>query len=263
MRILLVDDQPLFLDSLRGAMRSVDGVEHVATASDGRAAAELFFTEKCNICLIEVASRRIDRDAAITGIFERDPGAKIVALTIQADEQLVIEMVLRGLKGYLLKQTLVSDLVRALRRVHEGFEVYAPEAVGIVTSRLRSVMLAYPGANGNGVYYDAGSAPGSVAGIGEAAAEFAAAALPLQNEELNRLSEREREILMLVADGISNRQIASIVHVTEGTIKNHVSNILRKLRLSNRSELVAYAWKFGLKNMEVAAAGDRHSAAGA
>ena len=121
MRILLVDDQPLFMDSLRGALRRTDGVEHVATASDGGAAPEIYASEKCNVCLIEVASTRLDWDAAIRGIFERDPGAKIVALTIQADEQLVIEMVLRGLKGDLLKQTLVSDLVRALRRVHEGF----------------------------------------------------------------------------------------------------------------------------------------------
>lgn len=227
MRLLVLDDQTLFLESLKGVLEKLDDIESVVTASSEQTALGAAGSSSVDICLVEVGSPRINWKSAITEMLWIDPHLKIAALSSKIDEETVLGLALRGAKGYILKDTPLTDLVWALKRINAGLEVYAPEAQCILLRNLRRLML--PAA----ASYD----------VGFTAVQHGGA----DRTEFLRLSDREREVFLLLADGLSNREIAAEVHVTEGTVKNHVSNILRKLRLSQRSELVAFAWSRGLK----------------
>lgn len=210
-RILLADDHPLFREGV-AALLSARGFQVVGEASDGLEALELARQLHPALVLMDIHMPRLDGLAATRLISTELPATRIIMLTISEEEADLFEAIKSGARGYLLKNT----------ETHAFFELLNDAA--------------------------AGEAPISRKLAGKLLNEFARqssvprAASPVVEE----LSDREIEILKLVAEGLTNREIATRLNLSENTIKYHLKNVLQKLHLHNRAQAVAYAIQSGL-----------------
>jgi NarL family two-component system response regulator LiaR len=207
-RLLIVDDHAIVREGLRVLLEEEADIELAGEAADGHeavAAAERLRPDVILLDLLMPGLRGLD---VIPRVLAAQPACRILVLTSFAEDQNVLAAMQAGAAGYLLKDMLRADLVRAIRQAADGVPVLHPEA-----QRKLVEHLARP-----------------------SAAEAPAA----------DLTEREREVLRLIAQGLSNRQIAGHLHITEGTVKGHVSNILSKLHLQDRTQAALYAVRHGL-----------------
>jgi len=214
LRVLLVDDQPLFRKALAGLVNAQLDMTVVGEADDGLAALERVRELAPDVVVMDVnmpVAGGVDGVRAIRGAgFE----TRIVMLTISEDDDDLFDAIRAGADGYLLKNIRPEALFENLRGVMRG---EAPIAPGIAHRLLDALRDGLP-------------RPASpAAGAGETA-----------------LTRREAEILQLVAAGLSNKEIAGRLTITEGTVKNHVHNALEKLHLSNRTQAAAYTVAHGL-----------------
>jgi two-component system nitrate/nitrite response regulator NarL len=207
-RVLVVDDSPLARRAVREVLAADRAFEVVGEAADGADALRLARELRPDLVLMDVRLPGLDGIHATARIKEAQPGCKVVMLSVSDDARDLFASIKSGAQGYLLKDLDPEDWTTYLRQILSG---EAPISREIATRILQEFAEANP-------------APG----------------VPLET-----LSPREQEVLELVAAGLSNREIALRLDIAEGTVKNHLRNILGKLHLRNRTALAAYAARYG------------------
>jgi DNA-binding NarL/FixJ family response regulator len=208
-RVLIVDDQPLARAGFRAVLEATAGIEVVAEADSGERAVELARHHRPDVVLMDVRMPGMDGIEAT----RRMPGQRVLILTTFGLDDYIIEALRSGASGFLLKDAPVEELVRAVRTIAAGDAQLSPA----VTKRLLDQV-----------------------------ARRLPAAVSRESGALAALTDREREVLRLVAGGMSNAEIAAALVVSEPTVKTHVSNVLQKLGLRDRVQAVIYAYENGL-----------------
>ncbi len=207
-RVLVVDDQELFRRGLIMLLSGDTDIEVVGEAADGISATDLAVTTAPDVILLDVRMPRRSGVEACRAIKEAVPSAKIIMLTVSDEEADLYESVKNGASGYLLKDSSIEEVAQAIRVVNEGQSLISPSmAVKLID-------------------------------------EFKQMSKPeRETGPALRLTERELEVLRLVAKGLNNREVAKQLFISENTVKNHVRNILEKLQLHSRMEAVMYAMR--------------------
>ena len=209
-RVLVADDQRLIREGIASLLGIQPGIDVVGMACDGREAALRAVELRADVVLMDVRMPGVDGVAA-AALLRRDlPGCRVLMLTPFDDERYVVEALRAGASGYLLKDLPAADLATAVRAAHAGVQQFDPAAV----ARLRAALDRRAGA------LDGDPVPGT-------------GRVPLTG--------REVEVLRLIAGGATNREIARRLAVSEGTVKNHVSSILSRLGLRDRTQAAIYA----------------------
>jgi DNA-binding NarL/FixJ family response regulator len=212
-RVLLVDDQRLMREGLRILLELEPDLEIVGEAGDGQSALEAYADRQPDVVLMDVRMPGMDGVEATWRLHERWPDARVIILTTFDDDEYVFEGLRAGALGYLLKDVSGHDLAEAVRTVAAGGVLIEPSvARKVVTEFARMASPARPP--------DAGLA--------------------------DPLSEREQEILQLLAQGLSNREIAERLILAPGTVKNYVTTILQKLGVRDRTQAALRARELGL-----------------
>lgn len=216
-RVLVVDDQQLMREGLTSLLQVQDGIEIVGSAAHGQEAIELALRLQPDVVLLDVRMPVMDGVQAAQILHRELPHCKILMLTTFDDEDYVRQALSVGASGYLLKDIPARDLAQAVHAVRRG--IYQLDQT--VMQRIISAQAA----------------PLRVSTSPSAGASAPSPALPLQTE----LTGREREVLRLIARGATNREIAEALVISEGTVKNHISNILSRLGLRDRTQAAIYA----------------------
>lgn len=235
-RVVLVDDDPLITRSLATILEADGKVAVAATGTRGTEAAALYERHLPDIMLLDI--RMPDRSGldAAADILATRPEARIVFLTTFADDDYLVRALRLGARGYLIKQEAAA-LTRSLRAVMDGQLVLGSE----VSERVGALMGSGTPAQGDGVSPggDGGSSQGGatpsrggIAAVRACAPAFAA-----------DFTEREHDIAQLVAEGLDNREIAQTLYLSEGTVRNHISALLQKTGLKNRTHLAIAWWR--------------------
>ncbi len=209
--VCLVDDQTLVRQGIRSLLELSDSIRVVAEASDGAQAIELIPRVRPNVVLLDMRMPNLSGLDVLKQLTARGELPPTIILTTFDDEQLVLAGLKAGAKGYLLKDVSLDQLVDAVKAVAAGGSLVKPA----VTQRL-------------------------LAGLEHMHNQFASLDQP------DPLTDRETEILRLMAGGYSNKEIANSLGVAEGTVKNHVSNILSKLGVRDRTRAVLKAFEIGI-----------------
>ncbi|MEI2811201.1 MAG: response regulator transcription factor [Nocardioides sp.] len=205
-RVLVVDDQELFRRGLVMLLAVEPGVEVVGEAGDGVAGTQLAATVAPDVVLLDVRMPKRSGIDACRAIKEAVPSAKIIMLTASEEEADLYEAVKSGASGYLVKDSSIDEVAQAVRVVADGQSLISPSMAVKLIDEFKQMSRPQPD---------------SVPGL--------------------RLTERELEVLRLVAKGLNNREVAKQLFISENTVKNHVRNILEKLQLHSRMEAVMYA----------------------
>jgi two-component system NarL family response regulator len=207
-RVVVVDDQELFRRGLTMVIGALDGIDLVGEAGDGLEAIDVVLRTDPDVVLLDVrmpGRTGIETCAELKALM---PSARIVMLTASDEESDLYDAVKSGASGYLLKDASIDDVAQAVRLVADGQSLISPAMAVKLLDEFKQLARS-------------GSVP---------------VAAP-------RLTERELEVLRLVARGHGNREIAKTLFISENTVKNHVRNILEKLQLHSRMEAVMYAVK--------------------
>jgi two-component system, NarL family, response regulator LiaR len=206
-RVLLVDDHAIVREGLRTLLSEEPAIKVVGEAANGAEAVALTATLHPDVILMDLVMPEMDGIQAMQGICEASPSSRVLVLTSFGDDHRVRDAIQAGAIGYLLKDVLKADLLRAIRAAAQGQPTLHPEAqrqlMRQVTTPARSL--------------------------------------------LDDLTPRERDVLRLIVRGQSNKEIAATLHVTEGTVKGHVSAILAKLGVADRTQAALYAVKHDIE----------------
>lgn len=219
-RVLLADDQPLFRTGFRMILEDEDGITVVGEAADGEEAIGLTNQLEPDVVLMDVRMPGTDGMEATRRIVAQHPSARVLVLTTYDLDEYAFTALRYGASGFLLKDAQPAELASAVRAVASGDAVVAPR----VTRRLLDTFASRLPDLRSG--YDQGST------------------------DLDRLTEREREVLVRVARGLSNREIGAALYVSEPTVKSHFGHILNKLGLRDRVHAVVFAYQVGLVKPE-------------
>ncbi len=231
-RVLVVDDQELIREGIASLLGLQPGIAVVGTARDGAAAAELAVALAADVVLMDVRMPGGDGTEATALIRRERPGCQVVMLTTFDDEEYVVQALRAGAAGYLLKDLPAAELAAAVRLAHAGIAQFGAQAVGRLAAAIaRQGQCAPPPS----VPAEPGLAEPVTGGPDEA--------VPVQP---GQLTARETDVLRLVACGATNREIASRLFLSEGTVKNHLSRILTRLGLRDRTQAAIYAHDHGL-----------------
>jgi DNA-binding NarL/FixJ family response regulator len=207
-RVLIADDHEVFRHGLEQALAGEPDIDIVGIATDGLGAAEQAVALTPDVVLMDVRMPVLSGVEATTRIRTERPDVKVMILSGSDDEQDLFAAVRAGASGYLLKEVSIEDLADAVRAVNRGEGLVAPSMVAKLLQ------------------------------------EFTAMSRRVSEDEsggVPKLTDREREVLRLVARGMSNKEIAADLVIAENTVKNHVRNILEKLHLRSRTEAAMYA----------------------
>ena len=207
-RVLIVDDHALFRRGLEMVLAQEPDIEVVGEAADGAEAVSMAVEMVPDIVLMDVRMPRRGGIDATSAIKEKVPSAKIVMLTISDEEADLFDAIKAGAMGYLLKEISIDEVARDIRAVFNGQSLISPSMASKLLTEFASMIK------------NKDDRP----------------QLPTP-----RLTDREMEVLRLVAKGMNNRDIAKQLFISENTVKNHIRNILEKLQLHSRMEAVVYA----------------------
>ena len=223
-RVLVVDDQQLMRDGIASLLRVQAGIEIVGTAANGQEAVERASSQQPDVILMDVRMPVLDGVAATEQIHRQMPACKILMLTTFNDDTYILEALQVGASGYLLKDLPARDLAQAIRAVHRGIFQLDPS----VADQLKALLSQSRATREDSQKKNVSTAP--------------AADTPNANPfGLTELTGRELEVLRLIAKGATNREIAEALVISEGTVKNHISNILVRLNVRDRTQAAIYA----------------------
>ena len=204
MKIVIVDDDCLVSEALKTILEVNEDVQVFATGMDGRDAVKLFGEYKPDVLLMDIRMKNMSGLEASAEILKADPDANILLLTTFLDDEYIVKALRLGAKGYLLKQDYAS-ILPALRAVHSGQTVFGQEIVSKIPDLIRKKE------------------------------EF-----DYNSYEIN---DREKEIIRLIAEGYSNKEIAAELYLSEGTVRKYLSSILDKLQLRDRTQVAVFYYK--------------------
>ncbi len=205
-RVLVVDDQRLMRTGIASLLEIQDGLEIVGMAANGQEAIEQAVSLQPDVILMDVRMPIMDGVAATAHIRRQLPDCQVLMLTTFDDEEYVLEALRAGACGYLLKDIPAHDLARAILAAHQGIYQLDPAVASKVVNALRTKPEPH-----------------------------------VQDAAIEGLTQREIEVLRLIAKGASNREIAEALAISEGTVKNHISNILSSLGLRDRTQAAIFA----------------------
>jgi DNA-binding NarL/FixJ family response regulator len=205
-RVAVVDDQELFRRGLTMLLGVEDDIDVVGEAGDGIAATELAATAVPDVILMDVRMPKRSGIEACVAIKEAAPTARIIMLTVSDEEADLYDAVKNGASGYLLKDSSIDEVAQAIRVVADGQSLISPSMAIKLLDEFKQMSRS-----------------------------------DRQQVPTPKLTDRELEVLKLVAQGLNNREIAKRLFISENTVKNHVRNILEKLQLHSRMEAVMYA----------------------
>lgn len=206
-KVLLVDDHEMVRMGVSVYLSTQPDIEVVGEAENGRKGSELALQLRPDIILMDLVMDKMDGVEATRAIIQEWPEAKIVVVTSFLDDEKLYPVIEAGATSYLLKTSRASDIADAVRATYDGETVLEPKVTGKMMSRMRQKKEQ-----------------------------------PLHDD----LTEREFEILLLIAEGKSNQEIADELFIALKTVKTHVSNILNKLNVSDRTQAVIYAFRHQL-----------------
>ena len=209
-RVMVVDDHPMWRDAVERDLVDA-GLEVVGVAADGRQALVRFDAVRPQVVLLDLQIPEPDGVAVTAELVQRDPDVRVLILSASGEQADVLAAVKAGAAGYLVKSASRDDLLDAVRRAADGDPVFTPGLAGLVLGEFQRISED-----------------------------------PEPDPAEPRLTERETEVLKLVAKGMSYRQIAERFVLSHRTVQNHVQNILGKLQMHNRVELTRYAIERGL-----------------
>ena len=210
-RVMVVDDHPMWREGVARDLTEA-GFEVVATAANGTEALNRAPAARPAVVLLDLQIPAPNGVEVTASLVRSDPGVRVLILSASGEQADVLEAVKAGATGYLVKSASRDELLTAVRRVAAGDTVFTPGLAGLVLGEYRRLS-------------DAPARP---------------------DTDTPRLTERETEVLRLVAKGLSYKQIADRLYLSHRTVQNHVQNTLRKLQLHNRVQLVRYAIEQGL-----------------
>ena len=210
-RVLIADDHAIVRKGLRALLATEPGIEIVGEAQDGKQAITEAHRLRPDVILMDLVMPRLDGIAAIRHISTQQPETRILVLTSFSTDDKIFPAVKAGALGYLLKDSGPDELISAIRQVHQGESSLHPHVARKLLEELTR---------------------------------------PSSQPDSDPLSDREIEVLQLVAQGQSNQQIAARLAIKEATVRTHVSNILNKLHLSSRTQAALYALRAGLASLD-------------
>ncbi len=217
-RVLVVDDQQLIREGIASLLSIQPGITVVGMASDGREAVEKAIALDPDVVLMDVRMPECDGAQAAGRIRQERPGCQVVMLTTFDDEEYVVQALRAGAAGYLLKDLPARELADAVRLARSGIAQFDVQAAGRLASALARHPLSLPEGGDN-------TGPAQVG---------------------QSLTAREVDVLRLIARGATNREIAAQLFLSEGTVKNHISRILSRVGLRDRTQAAIYARDRGL-----------------
>ncbi|WP_051941579.1 response regulator [Phaeacidiphilus oryzae] len=223
---MVVDDHPMWRDAVSRDLAAA-GCEVVATAGDGPEAVRRAHAVRPQVLVLDLNLPELPGVEVCRQVLARHPATRVLVLSASGQHADVLEAVKSGATGYLVKSASREELLAAVRSTAAGDPVFTPGLAGLVLGEYRRLAAA---------------AGGPAAVPDESAADPAAAG----QDDVPRLTERETEVLRLVAKGLTYKQIAGRLVLSHRTVQNHVQNTLNKLQLHNRVELVRYAMERGL-----------------
>lgn len=204
MRIVLIDDDQLVCMSLKTILEADETIEIAAIGNDGSQALPLYREYTPDVLLMDIRMQKVNGTNALEDVIKEFPDAKVLFLTTFVDDEYIIKALELGAKGYIIKQNF-EHIIPALKAVHSGQNVYGDEIIAKIPDLIK------PPASFNYAEYD--------------------------------ITEKDYEIITLVAKGLSNKEIASHLHLGEGTVRNYLSTILEKLHLRNRTGLAIFYYQ--------------------
>src|ERR1700674_2903122 len=210
-RILLADDHTLIRKGLRALLERQDGFTIVAEAADGREAVELAAAMDPDVAVVDIGMPNVNGIEAAGRITDKRPETAVVILSMHADESYVLRALKSGARGYLLKDSPEEDLINAIRAVHQGKAFFSPEISKMLAEDYMRQMRQ------RGV-----------------------------EDSYELLTPREREILQMLGEGNSNKEVATKLNLSLHTVETHRSNVLEKLNLHSTAEMILYAVRKGI-----------------
>jgi two-component system, NarL family, response regulator LiaR len=212
-RVLIVDDHTIVRKGIRALLAEIDDLEVVGEAADGQEAIVQADRLRPDVILMDLAMPRMDGIEATRQIKLRQPESRVLVMTSFATDEKVLPAIKSGALGYLLKESAPADLIQAIHQIYRGESSLHP-----VIARKVLQEIAHP---------------------------------PDRPPTPDPLSEREAEVLRLVAQGLGNQDIGEKLHISSTTVRTHVSNIISKLYLANRVQAALYALREGLASLDV------------
>ena len=213
-KVLIVDDHQVVRQGLRTFLELQDDIVVVGEAGDGLQAVEMVQQHQPDVCLMDLVMPRLDGIAATRQVKSLAADVKVIALTSFTEDEKVFPAIQAGASGYLLKDVSPDELVEAIRAAYQGEARLHPE----ITRKLME--------------------------------QVSHQTQPTRETQVDDITDRERDVVRLVAQGRNNHEIALDLVISEKTVKTHISNILSKLHLQDRTQLAIYAIKKGLVDEE-------------
>ena len=211
--IVLADDHAMFRQSLRSMLEQQSDFKVVGEAKNGREVVELAEAEKPDVVLMDVSMPHLNGMEATRRIVTKNEGCKVIALSMHGDGQFVTRMLKAGASGYLVKDSIFEELVNAIRSVIQGKKFLSPEVAHVVID------------------------------------DYVKQSSTDSNSRLVALTTREKEVLQLLAEGHTSKQIAMNLNISIKTVENHRSQISQKLDIHSIAELTKYAIRNGLTSL--------------
>lgn len=202
-RVLIADDYAVVREGLASVVNRQPDMQVVAEAQEGRTAVEQFLLHRPDVALFDIRMPRLDGLAALKEILAQAPGARIILLSACEGDENIYQGLKAGAKGYLVKDSPVTELLETIRKVHSGLTYILPTIAAKLALRITR----------------------------------------------SALSDRELEVLQYMATGKSNKEIGTALYISEGTVKVHVSNLMKKLKATGRTEAVNLALMHGMVSL--------------